>query len=204
MARFFKNLSRNFNNSVNLHSCQSVQRAALFDVAGQLRLQFARCVLECHSVDLEDAKKGRFVIKEDGKDAVTVNATGDDKNASLELKSADGTVEIGGGQNAKVPTWIPDYPGSAPQAAYSAQAKAGDSGMFTFKTRDAADKVAHFYEEGFKSAGMKTSSTLSNGDSGTAGGMVTGEDESKKHTATVLIGAESGETTVTLNFAAKR
>ena len=157
-----------------------------------------------YSVDLEDARKGRFTIKQDGQDAVTVNTTGDDKNASIEVKSADGNVKIGGGQNVKVPTWIPDYPGSTPQAAYSAQAKDGDSGMFAFKTKDAADKVARFYEEGFKSSGMKTTSTISNAGSGTVGGMISGEDESKRHSATVLIGAESGETTVTVNFTMKK
>lgn len=157
-----------------------------------------------YSVDLEDAKKGRFVIKEDGKDAVTVNATGEDKNASLELKSAEGTLKIGGGQNAKVPTWLPDYPGSAPQSAYSAQAKESDSGMLSFKTKDPADKVAHFYEESFKSSGMKTNSTISTAGGGTAGGMITGEDEAKRHSATVLIGSDGGETTVTLNFTAKK
>jgi hypothetical protein len=157
-----------------------------------------------YSVDFEDAKKGKFIIKEDGKDAVTVNATGDDKNGSLEVKSGDSTVKIGGGQNAKVPTWIPDYPGSTPQAAYSAQAKEGDSGMFTFKTKDPADKVAHFYEEGLKSSGMKTSSTISNAGSGTVGGMISGEDESRKHSVTVLVGSEGGETTVTVNFSMKK
>src|SRR5437016_7787809 len=39
-----------------------------------------------YSVDFEDAKKGKFVVKEDGKDIVAVNATGDDKNGSLEVK----------------------------------------------------------------------------------------------------------------------
>lgn len=157
-----------------------------------------------YSVDFEDAKKGKFIIKEDGKDAVTVNATGDDKSGSLEVKSGDSTVRIGGGQNAKVPTWIPDYPGSTPQAAYSAQAKEGHSGMFTFKTKDPADKVAHFYEEGLKSSGMKTSSTITNTGGSTSGGMISAEDEASKHSVTVLLGSEGGETTVTVNFTAKK
>ena len=157
-----------------------------------------------YSVDFEDAKKGKFIIKEGGKDAVTVNTSGDDKNASLEVKGADGTLKIGGGQNVKVPAWIPDYPGSAPQAAYSSQSKDGDSGMFAFKSQDAADKVARFYEEGFKASGMKTSSTISNAGGGTSGGLISGEDESKRHSATVLIGSESGETSVTVNFTTKK
>ena len=76
--------------------------------------------------------------------------------------------------------------------------------MFTFKTKDPADKVAHFYEEGLKSSGMKTSSTISNAGSGTVGGMISGEDESRKHSVTVLVGSEGGETTVTVNFSMKK
>jgi hypothetical protein len=156
------------------------------------------------TVNLEDAKKGRFVFQEDGKDAVTLNATGDGKTGAVEIKSAEGTVKIGGGQNAKVPTWIPDYPRSEPTVAYSAQSKDGDSGSYQFKTKDPSDKVAKFYEDGLKSSGMKVTTTLStSGGSGT-GGMIVGEDEDKKHSAIVLLGSEEGSTTVSVTFTVKK
>lgn len=157
-----------------------------------------------YSVNLEDAKKGKFVFQQDGKDAVTFNASGDGKNGTLEVKSADGTVKIGGGQTAKVPTWVPDYPGSSPQVAYSAQSKDGDSGSYAFKTHDPVDKVTRFYEDGLKSSGMKINNTVSGTSGSSAGGMIAAEDVGNKHSAVVLIGAESGETTVSVTFTVKK
>ena len=156
------------------------------------------------TVNLEDAKKGRFVFQEDGKEAVTLNATGDGKTGAVEIKSSDGTLKIGGGQNAKVPTWVPDYPGSEPTVAYSAQSKDGESGSYQFKTRDAADKVARYYEDGLKSSGMKVSTTMANSGGSEGGGMIAGEDEGKKHSAIVLLGSEGGSTTVSVTFTVKK
>jgi hypothetical protein len=55
------------------------------------------------------------------------------REGHFEMKSADGTVQIGG--DAKLPTWVPEYPGSKPQNAFSAQVRDGRSGTFMFKTR---------------------------------------------------------------------
>lgn len=156
------------------------------------------------TVNLEDAKRGKFVFQEEGKDAVTLNATGDGKNGAVEIKSADGTLKIGGGQNAKVPTWVPDYPGSQPTVAYSAQSKDGDSGSYQFKTKDSADKVARFYEDGLKSSGMKVTTTISTSGGSGSGGMIIGEDEDKKHSAIVLLGSDEGSTTVSVTFTVKK
>ncbi len=156
------------------------------------------------TVNLEDAKKGKFVFQEDGKDAVTLNATGDGKSGAVEIKSADGTVKIGGGQNAKVPTWVPDYPGSEPTVAYSAQSKDGDSGSYQFRTKDSTDKVAKFYEDGLKSSGMKVTTTISTSGASGSGGMIVGEDDGKKHSVIVLLGSEEGSTTVSVTFTMKK
>ena len=156
------------------------------------------------TVNLEDAKKGKFVFQEEGKEAVTLNATGDGKTGAVEIKSAEGTLKIGGGQNARVPTWVPDYPGSEPTVAYSAQSKDGESGSYQFKTKDAADKVAKFYEEGLKSSGMKISTTISASGGSGNGGMIIGEDEGKKHSTIVLLGSDEGSTTVSVTFTVKK
>jgi hypothetical protein len=55
------------------------------------------------------------------------------RQTNFEFKSADGTVQIGG--NAKIPTWVPDYPGSSPRTAFTAQGREGRTGTFTFKTK---------------------------------------------------------------------
>ena len=70
------------------------------------------------TMSFADAKKGKFVFQENGKDAVTISGPTD---GGFEMKSADGSVKIGG--SVKIPTWVPDYPGSEPQGAFAAQGK---------------------------------------------------------------------------------
>jgi hypothetical protein len=153
-----------------------------------------------YTVNLEDAKKGKFSFQEDGKPPVTITTSGD-KDGTVEIKSADGNMKIGGGQAVKVPTWMPDYPGSTPIGTYTAKSADGEIGNYTFKTSDSIDKVSSFYEEGLKSAGLKASSTISK-DGANSGGIVSGENDSKS--ATVVFGTEGGQTTVNVTFKTKK
>ena len=155
------------------------------------------------TVNFEDAKNGKFSMKEDGKDSVTVSTQGDGKDGALEIKTGDGTTRIGGG-NAKVPTWIPDYPGAQAQGAFSSQTAAESSGMYHFTTKDPIDKVAKFYEDGFKTSNLKVTSTISNSGGKIAGGVVNAEDDSRTHTATVGLSTEGSDTTVSVTFTMKK
>jgi len=152
------------------------------------------------TMSFEEAKKGKFVFKEDGKEALTITSSG--ANGTVEMKSADGTVKIGG--NAKVPAWVPDYPGSEPVGSFSAQAKDGDSGNFTFRTKDSSAKVVKFYEDQLQSLGLKLTNNISGQSGVSTGGVLVAQDESNQHTVTVLIGQESSETTVNVTYATKK
>lgn len=153
-----------------------------------------------YTVNLEDAKKGRFSFQEDGKGPVTITTSGD-KDGGVEIKSDDTRMKIGGGAPAKVPTWIPDYPGSAPIGNFLTKSAEGETGNYTFKTSDSAAKVARFYEDGLKSSGLKTNGTLSN-DNNNTGGIVSGENDSKS--VTVTFGSEGGQTTVNVTYNTKK
>src|ERR1700684_297804 len=74
------------------------------------------------------------------------------REGHFEMKSADGTVQIGGA--AKVPTWVPEYPGSNPHNAFSAQGREGRSRTFMFKTPDSADHVTKFYHDQLEASGL--------------------------------------------------
>jgi hypothetical protein len=119
------------------------------------------------------------------------------RQTNFELKSADGTVQIGG--SAKVPTWVPDYPGSSPENAFSAQGKDGRSGTFTFKTKDSADHVAKFYRDQLEASGLKVVAVVNSG----SGQVITSEDQSKRHTVVVVAGAEGNETAVNVTYTNK-
>jgi hypothetical protein len=116
------------------------------------------------------------------------------KQANFELKSADGTVQIGG--TAKIPTWVPDYPGSNPRNAFSAQGKDGRNGTFTFKTKDSADHVANYYRDQLEGSGLKVAATVNSGRSQ----VITAEDPANKHSMTVIASAGSNETSVSVTY----
>jgi len=117
------------------------------------------------------------------------------RQVNFELKSGDGTIQVGGA--AKAPTWVPDYPGSSPRNAFSAQGKAGRSGTFTFKTSDSAGKVTKYYQEEFQSTGLKVTAALQDH-------MLTAQDESNQHTVMVMTGVDGNETAVTVTYSTNK
>ncbi len=144
-------------------------------------------------VDFDDAKRGHFTMQEEGKEPVTITTHGDDKDGGMEVHTPDSTLKVGA-QAAKVPTWVPDYPHSDPQGAFSSRSGADESGMYGFKTRDSAARVMSFYEDGFKSEGMeidrKTPKVLA--------------AKSEKKNAVVMVDSDDGETSVSVTFNAKK
>jgi hypothetical protein len=152
------------------------------------------------AVSFEDAKQGKIVLKENGKDTVTFSASGD--RGTLEVKSAEGSVKFGGA--AKIPAWVPDYPGSEPQGAFSAAQKDGEAGSFVFKTKDDSGKVIKYYQDQFQSLGLKLNSNLTSQNGAATAGMLVAQDESSKHTITVIVGVDSGETTVSVSYATNK
>jgi hypothetical protein len=151
------------------------------------------------TMSFEDAKQGKFTFKENGKEALTITSSG--ANGTVEMKSADGSLKIGG--NAKVPAWVPDYPGSEPQGAFSAQGKDGETGSFAFKTKDGSDKVVKYYQNQFQSSGLKVTSNLTSQNGQASAGMLMAEDSANKHTVTVIIGQDGSETAVSVTYANK-
>ena len=152
------------------------------------------------TLSFADAKNGKFVFKEDGKDAVTMSASG--ANGGLEVKSADGSVKFGGA--AKIPAWVPDYPGSEPQGAFSASGKDGEGGSFAFKTKDASGKVVKYYEDQFQSLGLKVTSNMTSQNGEPSAGILVAEDAASKHTVTVIVGKDSGETSVSVSYSTNK
>ena len=151
------------------------------------------------TMSFEDAKNGKFVFRQDGKEAtITTNSS----NGTVEVKSSEGTFKLGG--SAKLPAWVPDYPGSDPQGAFSAQGQDGDSGSFTFKTKDSPQKVARFYQDQFQSAGLKITTNVTGQDGNASTGVLTAEDASNHHTLAVIIGPDDGQTAVNVTYTKKQ
>jgi hypothetical protein len=70
----------------------------------------------------------------------------------------------------------------------------------TFTTPDSASKVKTFYDDKCRQAGMKVNVTLSSEE----GGIIIASDDAERHTLKVIVAGGSGDTKVTLVYAAKR
>ncbi len=148
----------------------------------------------------ETSKKHKIVIRGEGGEEVTFQAQeGASGAGSFEVKSKEGTTTFGTGAAAKLPPWVPAYPGVGAESKFSMQGAGGDSGSFGFATKDAADKVAGFYEQSFKSAGLTVSTHTM-----PSGTMVVGEDSEKKRS--VMVNAVSGSegTQVSVTYETKK
>lgn len=132
------------------------------------------------TLSFDDAKNGRF------------HFTAQDENG----KSA--TMEFGG-SSSKLPSWIPAYPGSNPQVAFTASGSDGEGGTFSYTTTDAPAKVMQFYQDRFKEMGMKATTVMSTD----TGGMVNGTDESNNRSLNAVISSESGKTNVAVTYGKK-
>ena len=150
------------------------------------------------TIDYRDVKNGKLTFEGDGQQ-VTVGGGAQ----GVDITGPNGTAHIGAG-SINVPAWVPAYPGSRPQGAYSAQNDDEQTGTFTFKTGDAVDKVARYYEDSLKSAGYKVENAMATESGSRSGGIVRGEDNARNRSITVTLGAEDGQTNVAVQFAEKK
>jgi hypothetical protein len=146
-------------------------------------------------------KKAMVITDENGK-TTSMTTTGEGANASMEMKTSEGTMKIGAGAD-KAPSWVPEYSGSSPQSTFSSSNGTEQTGTYTFVTKDAADKVISFYGDSLKSSGFTVSNMTSNSD-GKVGGMVSGEDKANKRAVVVSLGTEDDGTHVNVTFSVKQ
>jgi len=153
------------------------------------------------SMKFDPQKKAMVITDENGK-TTSLTTTGEGANASMEMKSSEGTMKFGAGAD-KAPDWVPVYPGSSPQSTFSASSGGEQTGSYTFVTKDSADKVISFYGDSLKSAGFAVSNMTTNSD-GKVGGMVSGEDRANKRNVVVGLGTENDGTHISVTFTVKQ
>jgi len=134
------------------------------DATGRIRLRDKRTG-KVTSMTFDDVRNGRFSM------------TAEDDNG----KTA--TLQFGGGP-ARLPDWVPNYPGSSPQMTISANSADTNGGNFSFTTPDAPSKVLHFYQDKAKELGLKVSLAAI---TETGGTMAAGDDASHR-SLTVVVG----------------
>ena len=137
---------------------------------------------------------GRYLAHQVGVEADSIRVQDASKGA-YEVTPAGQTVQTG--KSIQLPAWVPNYPGASIQKGFSGQSENGQSGTYTFKTKDSPDHVLNFYSDGLKRAGL-TVAVVNAGPSK----VITAQDAGKHHTVNVVISGGS-ETSVTVSFTSK-
>jgi hypothetical protein len=151
---------------------------------------------ETITLNFDDIKKGKLEFKGPKGEVATIEAQGSGQNGTVQFKGPDGQMTFGAGADAKMPAWVPVYPGSTPVGTFSMQGADGSGGSMQFTTKDPASAVLTHYENTLKSAGFKITANVTGNANGSNGGMLSAEDEGTKRTVVVTVGAENGNTTV--------
>jgi hypothetical protein len=127
------------------------------------------------------------------------------RNGSFRMQAEDedgktGSLELGAG--AKLPSWVPQYPGSQAAPVFSAKGDSddggGEAGNLTFQTDDPASKVLSFYADKAKELGM----TLERESAGERA-SVTASDDAGRFLKAIAIGG-AGQTIVNVTYGRKR
>ena len=151
------------------------------DNAGTITLRDRRTGKET-TITFDQVRQGKFTIRAEDENG---------KTASLEF----------GGSGSKPPAWVPDYPGSRPAYSIKGSADSGEEGgNFTFTTDDPASKVMAFYQDKTREMGMEAKVATTTPD----GGMLVAAREDDDRSLTIVVGGNSGQTTVNVTYARKR
>ena len=125
------------------------------------------------------------------------------RDGGVTITTRDGQVEFGNAAG-RLPSWVPEYPGSRPTFSVRARGEhggsSGEGGNFTFTTADPVSQVLSFYEEKCRDLGMKVDLTTSTGESGM---VVAVDEQGERRSLTVVVGGGSGQTSVNVTYARK-
>lgn len=143
-----------------------------------------------HTVTMRDKRTGHewtFTFDDVQHGRFRMNMRGDNGSS----------VEIGG-DASKLPSWIPAYPGSKPEVAFSGSSDQGEAGTFTFSTPDSPQDVMKFYQDRISGLGMKTNLVANTPD----GGTIAASEENGR-SLNVTVAASGGQTGVTVIYGRK-
>ena len=111
------------------------------------------------------------------------------------------SVNIGSGGSHKLPSWLPAYPGASESGNFSITGSGSDGagGTFSFTTSDPPGQVLSFYQDKIRELKMDLHVNATTPD----GGVLTGTSDDRDRTLNVIVGHDSGKTSVNVTYASK-
>jgi hypothetical protein len=151
------------------------------------------------TMNFDEASKGKITFEGEGK-KVTVESGAE----SLKVETDEGKMRIGGEQGAKLPNWLPPYPGVENKVHYSVDDDKEQVLGFGFVTDDPPNRVASFYEKALKEAGFRPQVTSFKEGDGASSSSVAAEDQAQKRSAFIIAIVEGGRTKVNVTLKMKK
>ena len=156
-------------------------------------------IIEMSNPDAEvvkvDSDTGSVTIKDKKTGKVITMNLDDVKKGKITFEGPDGEkAEFG---TAKLPDWIPAYPGATVTTGMTGSGKQGSGGMVSMSADGKAEDILKWYEDKFTAAGMSVESkTLI---PGSQGGVMVMKD-AKKNLVVTVGGESGGKTTVGIQY----
>jgi hypothetical protein len=150
-----------------------------------------------YTIDFEDIEEGRISFYSDDEYFSLELETEQDDEGRLTITTDEGTTSFGAGAAiGEMPSWVPLYPGTTPEGAFSAETDEGRSGAFTIMTHDEAEDVLDYYvleleKRGFEIVNRATSNE---------GAFLMAKSTDEILTINLAASIEDGETQVVVNF----
>ena len=155
------------------------------------------------TMNFRDVQKGHISFEGENGEKVDIQGEGEGGSGSLTVKGPEGSMQFGQGSLAKIPDWVPKYPGGQAAGAFAAQGAEGDSGTFQLKCGGSVEEVAAFYEREMKKAGMTVQRhSMQSGGSSTI--MLIGEPGASGRTLSATITSSDEGTTAQIGYQIKK
>ena len=160
---------------------------------------------EVVTLDMADVKAGKISFSS-SKGTTSLNM--DQQNGQMQVQTTDATGKAESstttfGSGAKVPEWVPAYPGATTQGVYSAEDASQAGGTFGLETADSVDQVFTNLKGQMEGGGYKVTETRFNGPQG-MGGMIVGESKDGKRNVTFTMSSDAGKTKVAGVYSEKK
>jgi len=157
------------------------------------------------TVDLEEAKEGRFTFKT-AEGESTVDFDGGEQGGTMTVTGSQGeqVFRAGAGAPSDMPSWIPIYPGGSAQSSYSAQTAEGKSGVILVSSSDSADEVLAWYESRLQRDGFEVEKmTMASGGT-TSGGTLSAQTDGETRVLSVVVTAQPEGTQAMVTYQEKQ
>ncbi len=151
-----------------------------------------------------DEATGKVTIK-DRETGKTVTVSLDDlKQGKLEVSSEEGKIQMGANVDAKIPPWVPVYPGAKQQNLMSTQTAEADGGTILLEVKEEFGKVKAWYEDQIKAQGFESKMVTSTEGSEGPGAMLIASKNDERQSLHIILNTEPEFTRATITFGSKK